>query len=136
MTDEDGIACCNQCRQPLIEIDHYGERLVGCIECNRWSWPGSEQLFIELPDEDLEVLERKSAPDLKAPAGEGRCAGLGMTSLQEIKAPRLSDASEGTSRSSACEAAGRMRFDEAVKRRSGKLITLRRKARVISEECR
>jgi len=22
----------------LIRIDHYGERLTGCIECNRWSW--------------------------------------------------------------------------------------------------
>jgi len=26
------------CHGLLIEIDHYGERLVGCIECNRWSW--------------------------------------------------------------------------------------------------
>jgi hypothetical protein len=23
------------CPHPLIEIDHYGERLIGCIECNR-----------------------------------------------------------------------------------------------------
>jgi hypothetical protein len=23
------------CHGPLIEIDHYGERLIGCIECNR-----------------------------------------------------------------------------------------------------
>ena len=22
-------------RRPVIEIDHYGERLIGCIECNR-----------------------------------------------------------------------------------------------------
>src|SRR5215472_9038300 len=26
------------CHGLLIEIDHYGERLVGCVECNRWSW--------------------------------------------------------------------------------------------------
>jgi hypothetical protein len=32
----------------MIEIDHYGERLVGCIECNRWSWLGSERSFMEL----------------------------------------------------------------------------------------
>jgi hypothetical protein len=31
---------CDRCGAPLIEIDHYGERLVGCIECNRWSWRG------------------------------------------------------------------------------------------------
>jgi hypothetical protein len=24
----------SQCDGPLIEIDFYGERLVGCIECN------------------------------------------------------------------------------------------------------
>jgi hypothetical protein len=30
----------------LIEIDHSGERLVGCIECNRWSWRGSDRLSI------------------------------------------------------------------------------------------
>jgi len=47
---------CSQCKRPLIEIDHYGERLAGCIECNRWSWRGSNRLFMELPDEDLEAL--------------------------------------------------------------------------------
>ena len=41
---------------PLIEIDPYGERLVGCIECNRWSWRGSDRLFMELPEEDIEAL--------------------------------------------------------------------------------
>ncbi len=29
-----------QCRRPLIEIDHYGEGLIGCMECNRGGWPG------------------------------------------------------------------------------------------------
>jgi hypothetical protein len=24
---------CERCEQPLIEIDHYGERLIGCVEC-------------------------------------------------------------------------------------------------------
>ena len=47
---------CDRCNSPLIEIDHYGERLVGCIECNRWSWRGSDRLFMELPEEDLEAL--------------------------------------------------------------------------------
>jgi hypothetical protein len=39
---------CSNCGDPLIDIDHYGERLIGCIECNRWSWRGSKRLFIEL----------------------------------------------------------------------------------------
>jgi DNA invertase Pin-like site-specific DNA recombinase len=28
---------CAKCPRPVIEIDHYGLRLIGCIECNRWS---------------------------------------------------------------------------------------------------
>jgi len=27
---------CKQCDQPLVEIDHWGERLMGCPRCNRW----------------------------------------------------------------------------------------------------
>src|SRR5262245_59263892 len=30
---------------PLIEIDHYGERLTGCIECN--TWRGSKIAFVK-----------------------------------------------------------------------------------------
>jgi hypothetical protein len=37
---------CPHCHRPLIEIDHYGERLIGCIECNRWGWRGSEGIFM------------------------------------------------------------------------------------------
>src|SRR5690242_6672066 len=32
---------CKQCNQPLVEIDNYGERLIGCIECNRWTSRGA-----------------------------------------------------------------------------------------------
>jgi hypothetical protein len=55
------ITNCNFCGLPVIEIDHYGERLVGCIDCNRWSWHGSERdrLFIELPKEDIEALRER-----------------------------------------------------------------------------
>jgi hypothetical protein len=48
---------CSQCHAPLMEIDHYGERLVGCIECNRWSWRGSQKLLLELPDDDIDRIE-------------------------------------------------------------------------------
>jgi hypothetical protein len=27
---------CKQCNEPLVEIDHWGERLTGCPKCNRW----------------------------------------------------------------------------------------------------
>jgi hypothetical protein len=47
---------CATCSRSIIEIDHYGERLIGCIECNRWSWRGSNRLFMELPEEDLTAL--------------------------------------------------------------------------------
>jgi hypothetical protein len=50
---------CPQCHGSLIEIDHYGERLVGCIECNRWSWRGSQRLLLELPDDDIDALRER-----------------------------------------------------------------------------
>jgi hypothetical protein len=39
---------CPYCHRPPIEIDHYGERLIGCIRCNRWTWPGTEKPFMAL----------------------------------------------------------------------------------------
>jgi hypothetical protein len=50
---------CPNCRGAVIEIDHYGERLIGCIECNRWIWRGSERLLMELPEEDIEALRQR-----------------------------------------------------------------------------
>jgi hypothetical protein len=47
---------CPYCKRPLIKID-YGEVLIGCIDCNRWGGRGSAQLFMELPEEDLEALK-------------------------------------------------------------------------------
>jgi hypothetical protein len=43
---------CKQCDRPLVEI----EPLLGCIECNRWTWRGSKR-EIELPEADLEALK-------------------------------------------------------------------------------
>jgi hypothetical protein len=46
---------CDRCEERLIEIDRYGERLTGCIECNRWS--SSRSAFvIELSIEEVEAL--------------------------------------------------------------------------------
>jgi hypothetical protein len=47
---------CPYCHRPLMEIDYYGEVLVGCIVCNRWDKPGDENLVMELMEEDLEAL--------------------------------------------------------------------------------
>jgi hypothetical protein len=46
--------CCNGSR---IEIGRFGERLVGCIECNRWTWSGNDSITIALPEEDLWTLK-------------------------------------------------------------------------------
>ena len=46
---------CDRCGERLIEIDRYGERLTGCIECNCWN--SSRSAFtIELSVEDFEAL--------------------------------------------------------------------------------
>ena len=50
---------CRECKQPLLEIDHFGERLIGCIDCNRWSWRGGKQLFWELPEDHIRALREK-----------------------------------------------------------------------------
>ena len=50
---------CPQCHGPLIEIDHYGLRLIGCLECNRWGFPDDEQLLMELAEEDVDALRKR-----------------------------------------------------------------------------
>jgi hypothetical protein len=57
---------CPHCHRLLIEIDHYGERLIGCIMCNRWGWPGSNEPFMALPEDDLQALSNLSDARHKA----------------------------------------------------------------------
>jgi hypothetical protein len=46
---------CNRCGAPLIQIDHYGDQLTGCLACNVWR--GDKGAFIvELAVEDWEAL--------------------------------------------------------------------------------
>ena len=46
---------CKRCGSSLIQIDHYGDRLTGCLECNLWQ--GDKSAFIvELEVEDWEAL--------------------------------------------------------------------------------
>ena len=58
MTD---IEDCPHCQRRLIEIDHFGERLVGCIKCNQWKRLGSptDRIF-RLPEDDLQALSNLS----------------------------------------------------------------------------
>jgi hypothetical protein len=52
---------CTQCTALLIEVDFYGERMVGCIDCNRWTRDG--WLYTHLPEEDLEALRVDREPE-------------------------------------------------------------------------
>jgi hypothetical protein len=52
---------CPYCQRPLIEIDYHGERLIGCINCNRWGKPGDKKLIMELMEDDLEALREARA---------------------------------------------------------------------------
>ena len=51
------MECCNHCKQPLIEIDHCGKRLIGCLSCNLWAPPDGKK-WIRLSEEDLRALHR------------------------------------------------------------------------------
>jgi hypothetical protein len=46
---------CFQCWLPLIEIDNYGQRLIGCVECNRWTRLGSKHVDMQLPEDDIDM---------------------------------------------------------------------------------
>jgi hypothetical protein len=46
---------CDRCGSPLIQIDHFGDRLMGCVACNVWR--GDKSAFVvELAVEDWEAL--------------------------------------------------------------------------------
>jgi hypothetical protein len=46
---------CDRCGAPFIEIEDHGNRLIGCLACNRWK--GNKSAFVvELEVEDWEAL--------------------------------------------------------------------------------
>jgi len=47
---------CRYCNSPLMKIDHYGEVLIGCIDCNRWDHPGDKKLIMEMLEDDLKAV--------------------------------------------------------------------------------
>ena len=56
-------------RRVLMRIDHNGEVLIGCIDCNRWGHPGDEKLTMEMLEDDLEAMRvsvRRRHPPISA----------------------------------------------------------------------
>jgi hypothetical protein len=50
---------CKRCGAPLIEINHHGDQLIGCVGCN--AWQGDKSAFVvELNVEDWEALGKMS----------------------------------------------------------------------------
>jgi hypothetical protein len=47
---------CPSCNSPLTRIDHYGEELVGCVNCNYWGRPGDKKHILEMLEDDLDAL--------------------------------------------------------------------------------
>jgi len=55
---------CERCGGRIVEIDHYGERLTGCPNCNRWQASTGE--WCRLAPDDIIALRAitKSDSDL------------------------------------------------------------------------
>jgi len=46
---------CERCQQLLIEIERYGDHLIGCVECN--CWQSNKSAFImDLAVGDIQAL--------------------------------------------------------------------------------
>jgi putative flippase GtrA len=61
---------CKPCDEPLIEIDHWGERLKGCLRCNRWQTSTGEKCRLA-PDDiiTLRALKVTKTETPEQPAG-------------------------------------------------------------------
>jgi len=58
------LSRCKQCNQPLVEIDHWGEGLIGCPTCNRWQASTGE--WCRLAPDDIIALRELKAVRLRA----------------------------------------------------------------------
>ena len=52
---------CPHCDSLLIEIDHYGDRLIGCVECNRWM--GENMVLVQLDEAEITALRGRARPN-------------------------------------------------------------------------
>jgi hypothetical protein len=46
---------CERCKLRLVELDAYGERLRGCLGCNRWHVLSTGE-WRQLPEDDIAAL--------------------------------------------------------------------------------
>ena len=53
------MGICDKCGERLIEIDYYGERLTGCVECNKWGRLGDTNRVLELKEDDLAAVRER-----------------------------------------------------------------------------
>jgi hypothetical protein len=50
--------CCPLWNGPMTEIKRFGEDLIRCIECNRCTWPDSEEsVLMELCEDDVHLVK-------------------------------------------------------------------------------
>ena len=80
------MGICEQCGELLIEIDLYGERLTGCVECNRWGRIGDKQRVMELKEDDLAAVRER----VRCTPGAGEGAVTRCTYLRGYATPKLS----------------------------------------------
>ena len=57
MSEESAKSLCFECKRPLVEIDNRGQRLRGCMTCNKW-WSLTEREAVKLSVEDLSALQK------------------------------------------------------------------------------
>ena len=57
----------------LVQIDHYGERLTGCPNCNRWQASTGE--WCRLAPDDIIALRAVKATNIEAGGSETGYAG-------------------------------------------------------------
>jgi hypothetical protein len=56
LNTEQGSEFCELCEGRLIEMNRYGERLTGCVECNQWLSERSA-FVVELSVEEIVAIK-------------------------------------------------------------------------------
>ena len=62
---------CERCQQLLIEIERYGDRLIGCVECNCWQ-SNKSAFIVDLSVGDIQALRKRSANTSPSTTRRGR----------------------------------------------------------------
>lgn len=93
---------CDRCEQPVIEVDHYGERLTNCLECNLRTG-GKSAFCVELSVEDFEALRElkaslQSGALFYCPKAKGRQPKPTPTEVQKKALNASTSAKLGTAR--------------------------------------